>query len=188
MVIDEIVEKKSQRSMLQRLRVPIGFITAILFAWLARPTLPSLAIGLPVVILGNAFRGWASGHLRKNQQLAVSGPYAFTRNPLYFGSFLMALGFAIAGGDLLIGSWLVIFFLLIYWPVMKSEAEYMLSLFAEDYRKWATEVPLFIPGISPYKSAESRKFDITLYMKHREYRALLGSAIVTAVLLYKAIA
>ncbi len=174
------------RSLLQRLRVPIGFVTAILFAVFSRPTWPSLAIGVPIALCGILIRAWASGHLRKNAELAVAGPYAHTRNPLYFGSFVMAVGCAIAGGSWLIGAWLVVFFLAIYWPVMQSEAAHMQTLFGESYGRWAAEVPLFLPRLTSYRSGQSRSFDFKQYQHHREYRALAGLGIVIFVLILKA--
>src|SRR5687768_1547746 len=83
---------------IQRWRVPLGFVCAAVFLFFARPTPTALAAGAFVSVLGLAIRAWAAGHIRKNAQLATSGPYAFTRNPLYFGSFLLGLGFTIASG------------------------------------------------------------------------------------------
>jgi protein-S-isoprenylcysteine O-methyltransferase Ste14 len=174
------------RSLIQRLRVPLGFITAILFAVFSQPTWRSLAAGVPVALLGALVRAWASGHLRKNAELAVTGPYAFTRNPLYFGSFLMAVGCAIGGGNPLLGLWLVAFFLLIYWPVMRAEAAHMRLLFAGAYSEWEAGVPLFFPRVTPYRNGQTRGFDLRQYLHHREYRALIGLAIVIIVLSLKA--
>lgn len=174
--------------MVQRLRVPIGFLTAILFVIVSKPTLTSLAVGVPVALIGILIRAWASGHLRKNAELAVSGPYAFTRNPLYFGSFLMAVGMAIAGGTLWVGLWLVAFFLLIYYPVMRAEAVHMRHLFAESYEQWAAAVPLFIPRLTPWRAISTdRTFELNQYLHHREYRALIGLSIVIAILVVKAL-
>ena len=99
------------------------------------------------------FRAWASGHLRKNAELAVSGPYAFTRNPLYFGSFVMATGCAVCGGSLWLGLWLTALFLAVYLPVMQAEAAHVRVLFAGDYETWAANVPFFVPRVTPYKTA-----------------------------------
>src|SRR5207253_870079 len=88
---------------MQRWRVPLGFACAALFLVLARPRPLTLIIGGAVALPGLALRTWASGHLRKNDALAVSGPYAYTRNPLYLGSFLIGLGFTIAAGRLILG-------------------------------------------------------------------------------------
>ncbi|MBS1790311.1 MAG: isoprenylcysteine carboxylmethyltransferase family protein [Acidobacteria bacterium] len=174
------------RASLQRLRVPIGFVTAILFVVFSRPSWQSLAVGTPLALLGALIRGWASGHLRKNAELAVSGPYAHTRNPLYFGSFVMATGCAVAGGVWLIGTWLVVFFLAIYWPVMQAEAAHMRTLFGEAYARWSAEVPLFLPRLTAYQSGQNRSFDFGQYIHHREWRALVGLGIVLTILVLKA--
>jgi protein-S-isoprenylcysteine O-methyltransferase Ste14 len=178
--------REDSRSLIQRLRVPLGFITAILFVVFSRPTWGMLAAGAPIALVGAMFRGWASGHLRKNAELAVSGPYAFTRNPLYFGSFLMAVGCAVCGGNPALGGWLVAFFMLIYWPVMRAEAAHMRTLFAGAYSDWEAHVPLFLPRVTPYRNGPPQGFDPQQYLRHREYRALIGLAIVLAVLGLKA--
>jgi protein-S-isoprenylcysteine O-methyltransferase Ste14 len=173
--------------LIQRLRVPIGFITANLFVFFSRPTWRSLAVGVPIALCGALFRAWASGHLRKNAELAVSGPYSFTRNPLYFGSFVMATGCAVCGGSLWLGLWLTALFLAIYMPVMQAEAAHMRKLFAGDYEMWAANVPFFVPRVTPYRNGRTQRFDPQQYMRHREYRAAIGLAIVIAALSLKAV-
>ncbi len=173
-------------ALIQRLRVPAGFITAILFVFFSRPTWRSLVIGVPITLCGALVRSWASGHLRKNAELATSGPYAFTRNPLYFGSFVIASGCAVCGGDLWLGLWLTAFFLAVYLPVMMAEAAHMRRLFAGDYENWAANVPLFIPRVTPYKNRRTRHFDLRQYLRHREYRAAVGLVIIIVVLSLKA--
>lgn len=174
------------RATLQRLRVPLGFVTAILFVVFSHPTRQSLAVGIPMALLGALIRGWASGHLRKNAELATCGPYAHTRNPLYLGSFVMAAGCAIAGGSWLIGVWLMVFFLAIYLPVMQAESVHMQTLFGEAYARWSAEVPLFIPRLTPYRSGQTRDFNFSQYLHHREWRALIGLGIVLGILMVKA--
>lgn len=176
----------SLRQLLQRLRVPLGFLTALFFVICAQPRWRSLAFGLPLALSGVLVRAWASGHLRKNAELTMSGPYAHTRNPLYFGSFLMAVGCAIGGGSWWLGWWLVGFFLLIYLPVMRAEAAHMQRLFADAYARWAQHVPLFIPRLTPHRAGQTRSFDWQQYLRHREYRALLGLSLVIGALLLKA--
>jgi len=183
---DQQITIPDSRSLIQRLRVPSGFITAILFVVFSRPTWSSLAAGVPIALSGVIIRAWASGHLRKNAELAVSGPYAFTRNPLYFGSFLMAAGCAVGGGSLWLGLWLMVFFLAVYLPVMRAEAAHMRTLFGDAYEKWAANVPLFIPRATPYRNGQIRSFDPRRFLHHREYRALIGLAIVIAILSFKA--
>ncbi len=80
----------------RRIRIPLGFLSAAFFVWLARPTRTSLLAGALVMLPGLVLRGLASGHVQKDKQLTTSGPYAYTRNPLYLGSLLLAAGFAIA--------------------------------------------------------------------------------------------
>ena len=172
--------------LIQRLRVPIGFISAILFVIISRPTWRSLAIGAPIALAGALIRAWASGHLRKNAELAVSGPYAFTRNPLYFGSFVMASGCAVCGGSFWLGLWLTAFFLAVYLPVMQAEAAHMRRLFAGNYETWAANVPFFVPRMTPYGNGWTQRFDPQQYLRHREYRAAIGLAIVIAALSLKA--
>jgi len=172
--------------MVQRLRVPAGLIIAVLFVFASHPSGRSLITGIPVALCGVIIRAWASGHLRKNLELAMTGPYAYTRNTLYFGSFVMALGCAIAGGSWWVGGALIGIFLLVYFPVMQAESEHMRTLFAGDYEKWAANVPLFIPRLTPYRSTDSRGFAMQQYLQHREYRALIGLATVIGLLVLKA--
>jgi len=97
----------------------------------------------------------------------------------------MVVGCAISGGSWWLATWLVVFFLLIYWPVMQAEAAHMETLFSGDYQKWAASVPLFIPRLTPYRENGPRCFDFQQYLRHREYRAVLGLAIVIGILLLK---
>ncbi len=182
----EQTARRDSRSLVQRLRVPFGFLTAILFIVCSQPTWRSLAAGVPIAFGGALIRAWASGHLRKNAELAMSGPYAYTRNPLYFGSFVMAVGCAISGWNLWLGLLLIAFFLAIYWPVMRAEAAQMRLLFAGAYSQWAMHVPLFIPRVTPYRNGRMQSFDPQQYLRHREYRALIGLAIVIGMLALKA--
>ena len=145
-------------------------------------------------MLGLAIRAWSAGHIRKNAALAVSGPYAYTRNPLYLGSFILGLGFTIAASSslwllALLGGLFATLFLGIYLPVMRVEAATLAELFGDDYRRYAQAVPLFFPRPTPYRDesreAESVKFDASLYMRDREYRAALGLALAWGALALK---
>jgi protein-S-isoprenylcysteine O-methyltransferase Ste14 len=186
MNMSEQATEYNLRFLIQRLRVPVGFFTAILFVFFSKPTWWSLAVGVPIALCGVIFRAWASGHLRKNAELAVGGPYAFTRNPLYFGSFVMATGCAVCGGSLWLGLWLAALFLAVYLPVMQAEAAHVRGLFAGDYETWAANVPFFVPRVTPYRNGRTQRFDPQQYMRHREYRAAIGLAIVIAALSLKA--
>src|ERR1700753_3769049 len=83
--------------LIRRVRVPLGFVFAAVFLWRARPSLLSLALSLILVIPGLWLRGYAAGYVKKNSELTQTGPYAYTRNPLYLGSMGIAFGFAVAG-------------------------------------------------------------------------------------------
>jgi protein-S-isoprenylcysteine O-methyltransferase Ste14 len=178
----------------QRWRVPLGFVCAAVFIVLARPDRRSLMIGGAVALVGLAIRAWASGHIRKNAQLAVSGPYAHTRNPLYLGSFILGLGFTVAASSgvllfLLLGGLFASLFLGIYWPVMRVEAATLVEMFGDEYRRYAAAVPLLFPRLKPYGAGDGPevRFDPSLYMRYREYRAALGLLVAWCVLCLKAV-
>lgn len=178
----------------QRWRVPLGFIVAGVFLLLARPRPLTLAVGGVVALAGLAIRAWASGHIRKNSQLAISGPYAYTRNPLYLGSFILGLGFTIAASSglwlfLLLGGLFASLFLGIYLQVMRVEALTLAELFGDDYVRYAKAVPLILPRLTPYRQADgvAEKFDPNLYLRYREYRAALGLLVAWCVLALKAV-
>ena len=172
---------------IQRWRVPLGFLCGVLFILLARPTRTALELGVGVSILGLAIRAWAAGHIRKNAQLATSGPYAFTRNPLYLGSFLLGLGFTIASGRWVLALLFVALFLGIYFPVMRVEASTMAELFGKDFEAYRRSVPLFLPRLTPFRQSATAglKFDANLYLRYREYRAALGLIVAWGLLLIR---
>lgn len=161
----------------RRIRVPLGFVFAVLYFWLARPTWQSMAMGAIVVVPGLLIRALASGHVRKNESLATSGPYAYTRNPLYLGSLLMGVGFAVAARSWWVGVALVVMFFAIYVPVIHDEEAFLRRTFPE-FEAYARRVPRMLPGLTRAPSASgeaSPGFSLDLYLKHREYNALLGS-------------
>jgi protein-S-isoprenylcysteine O-methyltransferase Ste14 len=179
---------------MQRWRVPLGFVCAAFFVILAKPNARSLAAGGAVALVGLLVRAWASGHIRKNARLAVSGPYAHTRNPLYLGSFILGLGFTVAASSslwllLILGGLFASLFLGIYWPVMRVESATLAGMFGEEYRRYAGAVPLLFPRLTPYRADEGYgvKFDPSLYMLYREYRAALGLLVAWCVLVVKAV-
>ena len=160
---------------MQRWRVPLGFACAALFFLLAQARPLTLIVGGLVALPGLALRAWATGHLRKNDALATTGPYAYTRNPLYLGSFVIGLGFTIAAGRVILGLVSAVLFLGIYVPVMRVEAKTLDDLFGQDYQDYAAAVPLFLPRVTAHKTrAAATKFDPALYRRYREHRATIG--------------
>ncbi len=162
-----------RKRILQRLRVPLGFILAFTFLYFARPFAWSLIFGGSIAVCGLLVRAWASGHIHKGEKLAVSGPYSFTRNPLYLGSFLLAIGFTVASGVWWLSLITTALFLGIYLPVMRVEEQDLRARFKGSFDDFAKNVPLFFPRVSPWKKIDAG-FDFQLYLKHREYEAALG--------------
>jgi protein-S-isoprenylcysteine O-methyltransferase Ste14 len=173
---------------MQRWRVPLGFACAALFFVFASPQPLTLLVGAAVAVPGLALRAWASGHLRKNASLATTGPYAYTRNPLYLGSFLMGVGFTIATGRWFLGIVFAMLFLGIYVPVMRVESTTLRELFGESYQRYARVVPLFLPRLWRYKEdgGAATRFDPRLYQRYREYRAAIGLLLAWALLAVRA--
>jgi len=168
----------------RRIRVPLGFVFAVLYFWRARPTWHSMAMGAIVVVPGLLIRALASGHVRKNESLATSGPYAYTRNPLYLGSLLMGVGFAVAARSWWVGVALIVMFFAIYVPVIRDEEAFLRRTFPE-FEEYARRVPRMLPGFTRARGASGEAlagFSLELYLKHREYNALLGSLAMMAAL------
>ena len=134
-----------------RSRVPLGFLFAAAYLWWARPTWLSLVVGIVFVVAGIIIRALASGHIRKNAELATTGPYAYTRNPLYLGSIVIALGFIVAARNVWIGLAALVMFAFVYLPVIKAEEAYLRSAFP-DYSQYASQVPRLLPRLTPYRS------------------------------------
>jgi protein-S-isoprenylcysteine O-methyltransferase Ste14 len=158
----------------RRIRVPLGFAFAVLYFWLARPTWRFLAFGAVFIVPGLLIRALASGHVRKNEALATSGPYAYTRNPLYFGSLLIGIGFAVASRSWWVGLVLVVMFFAIYIPVIRGEEKFLREKFPE-FEEYSRRVPRILPRSRPASADQSNAFSFDLYMKHREWNALLGT-------------
>ena len=132
----------------RRIRVPAGFLFAAFYLWRARPSAASLAWSLLLVIPGLLLRAYASGYVKKNAELTVTGPYAYTRNPLYLGSMLMAFGFAAASRSLWITLLLALLFLIIYAPTIYGEEQFLRSAFPA-FESYAQYVPRLIPRLTP---------------------------------------
>jgi protein-S-isoprenylcysteine O-methyltransferase Ste14 len=154
----------------------------VLVVVLARPTIGSLAAGLPLAVLGEAVRIWASGHIEKTRCLATGGPYAHCRNPLYVGSLLIALGTAVACAS----PWVVLavagYFLAFYPSVMREEEAFLAAKFAEDHAAWAAAVPRFWPRPTP-GGARSSRFAWARVRLNREWRTAASLPLLAAALL-----
>ena len=172
-----------------RSRVPLGFLFAAAYFRLAQPTWTSLGVGFAIAAVGVLIRALASGHIRKNAELATTGPYAYTRNPLYLGSIIIAVGFIIAALNLWVGIGALAMFAFIYLPVITAEEKYLRSTFP-GYTRYASEVPRFLPRLTPYPAETavdngSAHFSSALYLRHREYNAALGAVLMLGALVLK---
>lgn len=161
----------------------MGFLFAAFYIWRAHPNWPSLLIGIPIACVGIAVRALASGHIQKNREVTTSGPYAYVRDPLYLGSIIIGVGFAVAARDLWIGVALAVFFLAVYVPVIRSEQNYLRQHFPA-YDDYARRVPALLPRTLRFPGV-TQDFSRELYFRHREYNALLGAAAMLAVLVAK---
>lgn len=167
-----------------RLRVPCGFLLVAAFAWFSRPSLRSLVYGIAVSAAGLALRAWAAGHLDKNRDLALSGPYAYVRNPLYLGTLVVAAGFAVASRSVGLAVLFASVFLLVYLPVIGLEEQHLAKLFPR-YAEYAARVSALVPRVPGDKAAG--RFQFALYWKNQEYQALAGFLAGVAWLTWKAI-
>ncbi len=177
---------KRWADVVSRLRVPSGFLLAISFGWLARPSSISLASGIPISVAGLMLRAWAAGHLAKNQRLAVSGPYAYVRNPLYLGTLLVATGLVIAAQRWELAIIFAAVFVAVYLPVIQNEEQHLRSLFPVDFPAYTRDVRLIVPRLRPRLSGQRFRFDAGLYRQNEEYNALLGYLAGLAWLLWRA--
>lgn len=162
-----------------RWRVPLGFVLGIAFVILSHPAAGFLIAGAITAFLGLLLRACAAGYLEKSRALATSGPYRYTRNPLYLGSFFMGLGFAVAARSWVLGLVFVCFFILIYGPVMRREESFLRRQFGEPYERYANHVSLFfptlrIPSNAPENSTSKDGFQWERYWRNHEYEAALG--------------
>jgi protein-S-isoprenylcysteine O-methyltransferase Ste14 len=169
----------------RRIRVPLGFVAALLYLWELvqhKPQPQFIAWSLLLVLPGLWLRGYAAGYVKKNSELTITGPYAHVRNPLYLGSILIAAGFAVALISLPFAIALLVFFLLIYVPVIASEEAFLRDTFLE-FEWYCARVPRLIPRITPARApdgprGQSGSFSFALYRKHREYNSAIGATLL----------
>lgn len=197
-----------------KFRLRAVWVMVPLYLVFAQPTASVLLIGLPLVIAGLLIRGWAASSIRKNRVLTTHGPYAFTRNPLYLGSFLIGIGFGIASGVLWILALFVVFFVVVYGLTMRKEERRLAERFGESFDRYVDAVPRFLPRVTAWSPATEpaaparpqaapgsdasavadpgapARNDVTTslwrrYWSSREYEALLGVGVMYLALLIK---
>ncbi|HEX7050439.1 MAG TPA: isoprenylcysteine carboxylmethyltransferase family protein [Longimicrobiales bacterium] len=163
-------------SLLRRVRLKAAWGLAPVFLLVAHPTPKLIGIGAALAIIGGLLRAWASGTIRKKQVLTTGGPYAYTRNPLYLGSFFVGLGLATAGGSILLVVLFLACFAVVYGPTMRAEERELERLFGDRFREYVAHVPIFFPQLRAYRPAEPHptQFLLRRYFGHREYQLALG--------------
>lgn len=173
---------KAYADAVMRMRVPSGFLLAICFGLLAQPTFDSMLFGPMVAIPGLSLRAWAAGHLRKNQNLADGGPYAWTRNPLYLGTLLVALGLAFSAQSWIVFLVTVLVFVFVYLPVIEQEEQHLTKIFP-GYAEYASRVPLLLP--KPPLRPGRGSFSTSTYLRNEEWKALAAYLLGMGYLLWK---
>lgn len=164
-----------------RFRVAAGYAVGALTLWLARPTALSLACGVPLVVIGESVRLWASGHIEKTRALATGGPYAHTRNPLYVGSLVMALGAGVASASVWVVAAVAVYFVAFYPAVMREESEFLARKFETEYAAWSAAVPMFVPRLHA-GGPRGTRFEWERVRVNREWRTALAVPLVVALL------
>src|SRR5271154_4578402 len=175
-------ERTGWQRIARRIRVPLGFVFAGVFLWLARPTWVTMLLSLLLVVPGVWLRAYAAGYVRKNAELTRTGPYAYTRNPLYLGSILIAFGFALAAASWVILIVLAVLFAAIYLPTIRSEELYLREHFS-GFDEYAAKVPRLLPRLTPAafpanENASGGRFSSQQWRHHREYIALMGAGAI----------
>lgn len=164
-----------------RWRVRVGYPVGIAAFWFAKPQPKWLFCGVGIAAMGLLMRAYAAGHLRKHKQLAISGPYAYTRNPLYLGSVFLAAGFSVASHSWFSTVLLAVYLLVFYPVVIRREQAELRTLYGSAFSEYASKVPAFWPRLSPAASS-GECFSWALYRQNREYEAAVGLAVAMAVL------
>jgi protein-S-isoprenylcysteine O-methyltransferase Ste14 len=168
-----------------RWRVRLGYILAVFVLWFARPVPEYVAIGAAIGLVGLWLRAYAAGYLHKQEKLTVTGPYAHTRNPLYLGSAILALGAGVATKSWISGAILLLYFAVVYSVVMRREEGELLRQHSAAFQAYAAAVPLFFPRMTAVRmpGTNEGQFSPAQYKKNHEYRAALGYLLLLSALL-----
>ena len=166
----------------RRVRIPLGFAFAALYLFLAKPSWTSIGAGSAIIVAGLLLRAWASGHVAKAAEITQSGPYAYTRNPLYLGSIVIGIGFGVASRDVWVGVGLLVLLLAIYIPTIRWEERWLRANLS-GFDAYAARVPRLFPRLVP--AGTPGRYSRARYLKHREYNALLGALAMLAALIIK---
>lgn len=173
---------RSATEILIKYRSFVGTVMLLAVLWLATPNPRSIFIGFFIMMVGMFFRGWSSGYINKDIELATDGPYQLTRNPLYFGNLVLGTGIAVAGNNRWATVIFAAYFLFFFTFLIAIERRRMRQKFGARYDAWAKEANLFFPR---FRRIKRFNFNISFYMKNREYRVFCFSLLVVAALIIK---
>ncbi len=164
----------------RKLRMYFVYPFIAVLAFFVRSTDQGFWMGIPVIVLGEAIRIWSHGYIRKAKELATNGPYAYVRNPLYVGNFLIGLGFCLIIWHPMILVFYAAGFFGLYWITIKGEEQRLSLAFKEDYQDYVKHVPRFVPRITPYQKRSYAPFELKRVTGHGEQITIFA---VTALLL-----
>jgi protein-S-isoprenylcysteine O-methyltransferase Ste14 len=162
--------------LLAHYRVRLGFVAAAAAFWLARPTWATWTAGALVTLAGEALRIWAAGHLEKGREVTASGPYRWTRHPLYVGSSIIGVGFAVTSASVIVGALVLLYLVLTIGAAIRREESHLTEKFGAAY-----------PAYRDGRTDVVRRFSLARARRNREYRAVFGLVVALALLLWKAI-
>ncbi len=162
-----------------RLRVPLGFASGVVAVWFAQPNARTLAVGAAIACVGQALRIWASGHINKSREVTASGPYRWFAHPLYVGSSVMGIGLAAASNSIAVAVLIAVYLGVTIPAAIKAEEAFLRRRFGDEYDRYRR-------GGSMTGGADAeRRFDVRQVVANREYRAVIGVALVLTALLLK---
>ena len=161
---------------MRTLRLKLVWLLVIPFLWFATPTSSSILVGVALGLVGLLIRAWAAGTIQKEEQLTTTGPYAYTRNPLYIGTLLLGVGITLGGGSPIWVALFLLFYLTVYTRTVLGEVVLLGELFGERYEHYASRVPAFIPKLTPYQApgGADAGFSFARYRRNNEWEAALG--------------
>ncbi|HUE85993.1 MAG TPA: methyltransferase [Vicinamibacterales bacterium] len=160
---------------LARRRVRLGFLSAAVVLWLAEPTSRSVTWGAIVAAIGELIRIWAAGHVEKSREVTRSGPYRFTRHPLYLGSSIIGIGIAVASASWLAAALVFGYLAAAITAAIRAEEAYLREKFGGDYDAYAARTAA--PMIRSFSAARARA--------NREHHTIAGLIVALLLLAFK---
>jgi protein-S-isoprenylcysteine O-methyltransferase Ste14 len=181
---------KLEHRRVDALRILAIWIFAVPLVWFARPSVPTFAAGLGLILVGLAIRSWAAGHLQRNQELATSGPYAYLRDPLYLGRLFLLCGFGVMGNSTItyaVFAFALLIFFLNYMPrKLKKESQRLEHIFGAQYSEYHQHVRSLVPRLRPYAKRSTKRWQARVFWnENREYWLILAVLLLVGLMAAK---